>query len=194
MHPWSWMVFGQGAFFGKGTSVLNGSIAVSIPSMFWEYNRNRRPSWAKVASKWWKAVGFADIALAERVCNISWKEEMETSLWYTEASKRSFPKDVRKGPLPGVSNIPAVDRKSGTIWEVSYAKWKQYLARIDVLPADTDIPAPTSAIILRLLCKTLRSRLSWILWVASSSPCCKLRCSVVRDFAVLLFLVGELVL
>jgi hypothetical protein len=51
---------------------------------------------------------------------MSWKEEVDESSWYTEASKRSFPEDFRLCWLRSSLNNPVDDRKSGTTERVNY--------------------------------------------------------------------------
>lgn len=46
---------------------------------------------------------------------MSWKEDVEESVWYTEASNRCFPDDLSLYSLRRVENSPVDERKSGTI-------------------------------------------------------------------------------
>lgn len=45
---------------------------------------------------------------------MSWKEDVEESVWYTEASKRCFPEALSLCSLRSVENKPVEERKSGT--------------------------------------------------------------------------------
>ena len=59
-------------------------------------------------------MGFAALTMCESDLTISWKEEVEESVWYTEASKRCFPDALSLCSERSVLKRPVEERKSGT--------------------------------------------------------------------------------
>jgi hypothetical protein len=66
------------------------------------------------ASKWWNGVGLASEICSDMRRTMSWKEEVEESCLYTEASNRCFPEPLILCSPGKVLNRPVLDRKSGT--------------------------------------------------------------------------------
>ena len=126
-----------------------------MPSTFCVYSLINRPSLANVDSIWWNAVGLAALTRCDIDRTMSWNDDVEESVWYTDASKRCFPDAFNLCSLLKVLNRPVVERKSGTRYRsVRYRNTiEQHL-----LPAETDIPAPTITTILRRFRSTFNNR------------------------------------
>ena len=138
--PWSWMVVGQGPLQFKGTVVASGGIWVSRVSMFWLYMRISLPSAAIEASMWWNRVGFALAVISASSRTMVWKDSVDESCLYTDASKRCLPDALSLCCPRRVAKRPVEERKSGTdrvkwcqwLWEVSF--WNQRKGKTYSLP------------------------------------------------------------